>query len=150
MKINANLMDWRVHWIGANRAFKKFMDTGGAGNVNAIVVRFWNWNKVVRTAMDLILVHQIQRCHTFNAIWFHSYRGNQNPQKEFGRQKRNQNLGNVYDMIATVQSERWRKKRKKTSNLSILDRWVWSVYTQFYKIEQGIGRKTGNFRLLCV
>lgn len=90
-------MDWWVHRIGANRAFKQLMNTGGRGDrrgthntidaisvcciivVDGIIVRLW-WCKLMvmmkRRRMvvmtDLILFRQpIRGWHTLNTIQFH-------------------------------------------------------------------------------
>lgn len=81
------LMDWRVHRIGTNWTFKKFVNTGGrvdndtilvVGEVIDVLGRLGSRRKLrmeIEMGMmgqDLILVDSIRRCNAFNAIFFHS------------------------------------------------------------------------------
>lgn len=77
-----NLMDWWVHRISTNWAFKKFMDTGGAGInnwrysdviVGVVIMRLRDRRKRMVMVMDLIFICHFWRRNAFNAIQLHSY-----------------------------------------------------------------------------
>lgn len=82
-------MNWRVHRIGTNWTFKKFVNTGGRMNNDALLVvgevvdvvgRLDSRRRKLRMEIqmgmmgrDLILIDSIRRCNAFNAIFFHLY-----------------------------------------------------------------------------
>lgn len=71
-----DLMNWRVHRIGTNWTFKKFVNTGGRMNNDALDSRRRKLRMEIQMGMmgrDLILIDSIRRCNAFNAIFFHLY-----------------------------------------------------------------------------
>lgn len=67
-----NLMNRRIHRIGANGTFKKLVDTCGGGIVVIDDSRLRNRRKLTVTLKGLILlVHHIHGWHAFDAIQLH-------------------------------------------------------------------------------
>jgi hypothetical protein len=72
LKKVTDLVNWREHRIGTDRAFQEFMDAGGWRNCrqNNIVPGF-HCGRELMMAMDLFLIDLIRRWQTFKAIPFH-------------------------------------------------------------------------------
>lgn len=75
-KIETDLMDWRVHGIGANRAFEQFMNAGGGSNSRR---RLWRRQLIIRIVMivrmmvglDLFIFQATRRGYALNVIYIH-------------------------------------------------------------------------------
>lgn len=69
-------MDWRVHGIGANRAFEQFMNAGGGSNSRR---RLWRRQLIIRIVMivrmmvglDLFIFQATRRGYALNVIYIH-------------------------------------------------------------------------------